>query len=130
MSKELARTDQPFFTISFKDKGIDTLQYYKDEIERLNKIIEEKDNSLQDFKKKVNQIIDKGKYFDTVEKFRDMNLIKCFIDNNFKITLFQCKDKIDNKKCKMFKMCKTRKEFLNKILPLSEANFIYSPLKE
>ncbi len=130
MSKELARTDQPFFTISFKDKGIDTLQYYKDEIERLNKIIEEKDNSFQDFKQKVNQIIDKGKYQKSLEDFREMMLINCIIRNNLNVTPFQCRDSIISDKCSFFKNCKPLKNFYEKIIPLSKANFIYSLLKE
>ncbi len=110
--KALAKPS-PFFTISFTTNQQNLVEYYKNENADLKK-------RFEDFKSNVNQIIEKGKYIDAVEKFRDMNLIKCFIDNNFKITLFQCKDKIDNGKCKMFKICKTRIEFLNKILTSKE----------
>lgn len=108
MSKELARTDQPFFIISFSSSQKSQKQYLLDEIERLNKVI-------KDYKKLVNETLDKREYVKALEGFRKLFTLKCMIKSGTPITILQCSGIVKRKQCKYVFKCKDRKELIDKI---------------
>jgi len=107
-NKQIISKDTPFFIIQLNTDTFQTLDYYKTEVERLNKVI-------KDQHKMVNQIIEKKEYIRMLEGFRNYMLLECIILRG-KITPFQCKDTIDKEKCKFNIDCKPRKDFLNRII--------------
>lgn len=106
-SKELARTDLPYYVISLSDEQKSQKEYYKDEIAELKK-------TIKDYKKIINQTMEKRDYIEALEGFRKMLIVSCIIDNNKK-TIIHCTDTIKRNDCKFHETCIERKRVLNLI---------------
>ena len=114
-TKELSK---PFKYISFinipKDETA-LMQTYKDEIERLERIINEKNKSIRKLKDALNSFSKKREYIENLEYFRDKLLFECPNKQFNKITILQCISQIEQGLCKTTR-CKARLKHLDKFL--------------
>ena len=114
-TKELSK---PFHYISFitlpKDDK-DLMQTYKDEIERLERTINEKNKSIGNLKDAINNLSEKKEYIENLEYFRDKLLFECPKKQFKKITILQCISQIEQGLCKTTR-CKARLKHLDKFL--------------
>jgi hypothetical protein len=106
-SKELTIPSKHFFSIQFE--GFKTLQYYEDEVKRLNETIE-------DYKEIMKDVYDKRDYTDELRKWKYEHSLECIIiTNRYRISPFHCGDMIRKKRCTFHKDCIPRKEFIERI---------------
>ena len=114
-TKELAVPFKHTFLIEF-DKDENTLiQTYKDEIKRLEQIINEKNKSIRKLKDALNSFSKKKEYIENLEYFRDKLVFECPHKQFRKITILQCISQIEQGLCKVTR-CKARLNHLAKFI--------------
>lgn len=107
--KELLRKSDILIPITDRKSLI---SYYKEEIERLNQVISDKEKSIKDLKNAINKFSKEKEQLQFLRRFKDHLTINC-ISGNTQLTLYQCSNRIKKKQCTFFNQCKPRKELLN-----------------
>jgi len=114
-NKQLARISKSTFLFTSPKDEISLMQTYKDEIESLNKIIEDKNKSIGKLKDAINSLSEKREYIKNLEYFRDKLLFECPKKQFNKITILQCISQIQQGLCKATR-CKARLKHLDKFI--------------
>ena len=113
--KQIAKPFKYTQFISIQDDEKTLLQTYKEEIKRLENIINEKNKSIRKLKDALNSLSDKTEYIENLEYFRDKLLFECPHQQFKKITILQCISQIEQGLCKVTR-CKARLNHLSKFI--------------